>query len=125
MLATRLTNLGTETAFAVSQAAAEWAAKGNRVFPFHLGDINLPTPGNITEAMNKAIAEGKTGYCAAAGIMPLREALAADVSARRGLQYAPTQVVVQPGGKPVIGKFIQTVMNPGEGVLYQIGRAHV
>ena len=118
MLATRLTNLGTETAFAVSQAAAEWAAKGNRVFPFHLGDINLPTPGNITEAMNKAIAEGKTGYCAAAGIMPLREALAADVSARRGLQYAPTQVVVQPGGKPVIGKFIQTVMNPGEGVLY-------
>lgn len=117
-LATRLSNLGTETAFAVSLAAAEWAAKGNRVYPFHLGDINLPTPGNITEAMNKAIAEGKTGYCPAAGIMPLREALAADVSSRRGLQYSPSQVVVQPGGKPVIGKFIQTVMNPGEGVLY-------
>ena len=117
-LATRLSNLGTETAFAVSLAAAEWAAKGNRVYPFHLGDINLPTPGNITEAMNKAIAEGKTGYCPAAGIMPLREALAADVSSRRGLQYSPSQVVVQPGGKPVIGKFIQTVMNPGEDVLY-------
>jgi enolase len=43
-LATRLQNLGTETAFAVSLAAADWAAKGNRVFPFHLGDMNLPTP---------------------------------------------------------------------------------
>lgn len=117
-LAERLGNLGTETAFAVSLAAADWASKGNRVYPFHLGDINLATPANIAEAMNVAIAEGKTGYCAAAGIAPLREALAHDVGSRRGLTYSPGQVVVQPGGKPVIGKFIQTVMNPGEGVLY-------
>jgi aspartate/methionine/tyrosine aminotransferase len=117
-LAQRLSNLGTETAFAVSLAAADWASKGNRVFPFHLGDINLPTPANVVAAMDKAIAEGKTGYCAAAGIAPLREALAHDVASRRGLQYSPANVVVQPGGKPVIGKFIQSVMNPGESVLY-------
>jgi len=117
-LAERLSNLGTETAFSVSLAAAEWASKGNRVFPFHLGDINLPTPANIAVAMNIAIAEGKTGYCPAAGIMPLREALANDVGNRRGLKFAAANVVVQPGGKPVIGKFIQSVMNPGEGVLY-------
>lgn len=117
-LATRLSNLGTETAFAVSLAAAEWAARGNRVYPFHLGDINLPTPANVVAAMDQAIADGKTGYCAAAGIAPLREALAHDVGMRRGLGYSPSQVVVQPGGKPVIGKFVQTVMNPGEAVLY-------
>jgi aspartate/methionine/tyrosine aminotransferase len=117
-LAERLHNLGTETAFAVSLAAADWAAKGNRVFPFHLGDINLPTPANIAVAMNEAIAQGKTGYCPAAGIMPLREALAEDVGRRRGLDFSAANVVVQPGGKPVITKFIQTVMNPGESVLY-------
>jgi aspartate/methionine/tyrosine aminotransferase len=117
-LATRLENLGTETAFAVSMAAAEWAAKGNKVYPFHLGDLNLPTPSNVVRAMNAAIADGKTGYCAAAGIAPLREALADDVGARRGLTYAPANVVVQTGGKPVITKFIQTVMNPGDEVLY-------
>ena len=118
MLAERLNNLGTETAFAVSLAAAEWAAKGNKVYPFHLGDINLPTPANVVEAMNRAIADGKTGYCAAAGIGPLREALADDVSMRRGLSYSAGNVAVQPGGKPVIGKFLQVVMNPGDGVLY-------
>ena len=118
MLAERLNNLGTETAFAVSLAAAEWAAKGNKVFPFHLGDINLPTPVNVVEAMNRAIADGKTGYCAAAGIAPLREALADDVSKRRDLRYGPDNVAVQPGGKPVIGKFLQVVMNPGDGVLF-------
>jgi aspartate/methionine/tyrosine aminotransferase len=117
-LATRLSNLGTETAFAVSLAAADWAAKGNRVFPFHLGDMNLPTPANVVAAMDRAIVDGRTGYCAAAGIMPLREALAADVGSRRGLQFSPANVVVQPGGKPVIGKFIQTVMEPGDEVLY-------
>ena len=117
-LASRLQNLGTETAFAVSLAAADWAAKGNRVFPFHLGDMNLPTPANVVAAMDRAIADGKTGYCAAAGIAPLREALAADVGGRRGMSFEPGNVVVQPGGKPVIGKFVQTVMEPGAEVLY-------
>ena len=117
-LATRLDNLGTETAFAVSLAAAEWGSKGNRIFPFHLGDINLPTSQNIVDAMNKAIADGKTGYCPGAGIPQLREALAANVGADRGLKFDATNVVVQPGGKPVITKFIQTIMNPGDEVLY-------
>jgi aspartate/methionine/tyrosine aminotransferase len=99
-------------------AAAEWGAKGHTIYPFHLGDLNLPTPGNIVEAMDRAIADGKTGYCPAAGIAPLREALAEDTGARRGLRYEPSQVVVQPGGKPVITKFIQAVMNPGDEVLY-------
>ena len=117
-LAARLDNLGTETAFAVSQAAAEWGAQGNRIYPFHLGDINLPTPANIVEAMNAAISDGKTGYCPAAGIAPLREALAANIGADRGMELTAANIVVQPGGKPVITKFIQTLMNPGDGVLY-------
>ena len=117
-LATRLDKLGTETAFAVSQAAADWGAKGNRIYPFHLGDINLATPANIVDAMNAAIADGKTGYCPAAGIAPLREALAANIGGDRKMSLSGANIVVQPGGKPVITKFIQSVMNPGDGVLY-------
>ena len=117
-LASRLDNLGTETAFAVSLAAADWASKGNTIYPFHLGDMNLPTPPNVVAAMDRAIADGKTGYCAAAGIAPLREALAHDVGQRRGLRFEPANVVVQPGGKPVIGKFIQSIMEVGDEVLY-------
>jgi aspartate/methionine/tyrosine aminotransferase len=117
-LATRLENLGTETAFAVSTAASEWAAKGNRVYPFHLGDINLPTPTNIVDAMNRAIAEGKTGYCAAAGIPALRAALAENIGGDRRIALTPENIVVQTGGKPVITKFVQSVVNPGDGVLY-------
>jgi aspartate/methionine/tyrosine aminotransferase len=117
-LAHRLERLGTETAFSVAQAAAAWKAKGNLVYPFHLGDINIPTAPNIVEAMNRAIADGYTGYCPGPGIPQLREALADDIGSRRGIQYSPENVVVMTGGKPVITKFLQAVMNPGQEVLY-------
>lgn len=117
-LAERLKNLGTETAFAVSGAAAAWAAKGHKVYPFHLGDINLPTPSNIVEAANDAIHAGYTTYCPGAGIPELRAVLADDVGSKRGVTYSAEQVSIQPGGKPVIGKFLAAVMNPGDEVLY-------
>ncbi|MGA0078723.1 MAG: pyridoxal phosphate-dependent aminotransferase [Candidatus Nanopelagicales bacterium] len=117
-IAERIANLGTETAFAVSLAANAWASQGNKIYPFHLGDLNMPTAPHIVDALNKAIADGKTGYCPAAGIPQLREALAEDVSARRNLNFTPENVIVQPGGKPVITKFIQSLINPGDEVLY-------
>jgi len=117
-IANRIANLGTETAFAVSGEAAGFAAEGNRVYPFHLGDINLPTPSTVVDGAAKAIADGKTGYCPNAGIPPLREALAADVAASHNTDYTAENVVMQPGGKPTIGKFILTLMNPGDEVLY-------
>ncbi len=117
-LADRLTRLGTETAFAVAATAADWVSKGNEVFPFHLGDINLPTPENISAAMQRAVVEGKTGYCPNAGIAPLRVALAESLGRQRNVSFAPENIAVQPGGKPVIGKFLRSVMNPGDEVLY-------
>ena len=117
-LADRLERLGTETAFAVAATAADWLSKGNEVFPFHLGDLNLPTPANVSEAMRRAVAEGKTGYCPNAGIAPLRHALAESLGKQRNVSFLPENIAVQPGGKPVIGKFLRSVMNPGDEVLY-------
>ena len=116
--ADRIARLGTETAFAVSAEAAAFAAQGNTVYPFHLGDMNIPTPANVMDAAAKAMREGKTGYCPNAGIPRLRDALAADVSASRGVRYAAENVAIQPGGKPTIGKFFLTLLNPGDEVLY-------
>ena len=117
-IAERIERLGTETAFAVSTEAAAFAAKGNRVYPFHLGDMNILTPANVMEAAVKAMKDGKTGYCPNAGIPQLREILAADVSASHGIEYSLENVAIQPGGKPTIGKFIMALMNPGDEVLY-------
>jgi len=117
-VAERIGRLGTETAFAVSAEAGEWMRLGHTVYPFHLGDMDLPTPENIVDAAFRAIRDGKTGYCPNGGIPELREALAADVSASHDVAYAAENVAVQPGGKPVIEKFLLTLMDPGDEVLY-------
>ena len=116
--ADRITRLGTETAFAVSAEATVFAAQGNKVYPFHLGDLNLKTPDNVLTAGIKAMQDGKTNYCANAGVPQLREILADDVSATHKVQYSMENVAIQPGGKPTISKFFLTLMNPGDEVLY-------
>lgn len=116
--AERINRLGTETAFAVAARAQQFMASGGEVFPFHLGDMNLPTPEHIVQAAQKAIADGKTGYCPSAGIPELRHALAREINQSHGTHYEMENVAIQPGGKPVIAKFIQSVMNEGDEVLY-------
>ncbi len=116
--AKRMSLLGTETAFAVGAEAAELASKGVKVYPFHLGDLDFQTPEHIRKAAFRALEEGKTGYCPNAGIRPLREALARDVGCARGLSLNVENISVQPGGKPVIGKFVMAFMDPGDEVLY-------
>ncbi|NKB25862.1 MAG: aminotransferase class I/II-fold pyridoxal phosphate-dependent enzyme [Kiritimatiellae bacterium] len=117
-MAKRISQLGTETAFAVSDDAKTWAERGNTVYPFHLGDMNVRTPENIIEAAHKAMLDGKTGYCPAPGIPELREAIAENIGIARHVKYDMKHVSVQPGGKPIIGKFLMVLMNPGDGVLY-------
>lgn len=117
-LADRLSRLGTETAFAVSIETAAHGAKGRRVYPFHLGDMNIRTPDNIIEAAIKAMKDGKTGYCSNHGVMELREVLADDVNRTHRTHYTAGNVVIEPGGKPTISKFFLAMMNPGDEVLY-------
>lgn len=117
-IADRIALLGTETAFAVSAEAAEFAGRGNEVFSFHLGDLDLRTPSTVIDGALAALRDGKTGYAPNAGIPQLREVLAADVAASHGVDYSMENVVVQPGGKPTIGKFFLALLNPGDEALY-------
>ena len=117
-IAKRMDLLGSETAFAVSAEATNLASTGVKIYPFHLGDINLPTPPSIVSAANEAVKSGKTGYCPAPGIPELREALGKDVGRARGLSYGIENVSIQPGGKPSIGKYIAAMMERGDIVLY-------
>jgi len=110
-------DLGTETAYAIADEANELSKKA-KVYPMHIGDLNYPTSQIFVDSLNKAITNRKTGYCPAAGIPELRNALAEEVGKRRGVKYTIDNVSVQSGGKPVIGKFLQVCMNPGDEVLY-------
>lgn len=117
-LADRLSRLGTETAYAVAQEAGKIKASGKKVYPFHIGDLNFPTPTVVKEACKDAIDDGFTGYCAAAGIPSLRKAMADHYYEVFGLDYQAENVSVQSGGKPGIGKFLMCICNEGDEVLF-------
>jgi len=114
----RVDRLGGELVFEVAAEAAALSATGRAVYPFHMGELDFPTPANIVEACAKALRDGKTKYTPNGGLPELRDALAEDVGRARSTQYARENVAIQPAGKPVIGKFLLALMDPGDEVLY-------
>lgn len=117
-LANRMGRLGTETAYAVALEAGKIKQSGKKVYPFHIGDLNFRTPECVTDACKKALDAGYTGYCAAAGVPELRDAMAAHYKEVFGLDYTTDNVSVQSGGKPGIGKFLMCVCDEGDEVLF-------
>ena len=101
-IAQRMSRLGTETAFEVLARANALAAQGRDIINLGIGQPDFPTPENIVEAGRRALADGHHGYTPANGILPLREAVAADILKYRGVEVNPDQVVVVPGGKPTM-----------------------
>ncbi len=97
--AARMSRLGTESAFEVLARANALAAQGRDIINLGIGQPDFPTPANIVEAGRKALADGHHGYTPANGIAALREAVAADIAARRGVAVHPDRIVIVPGGK--------------------------
>jgi aspartate/methionine/tyrosine aminotransferase len=89
-LAAALERLGTESAFEVLARATALARSGRSVINLGIGQPDFPTPPNIVEAAVRALREGQHGYTPANGILPLREAVAEDMLARRGVAWRCT-----------------------------------
>ena len=116
--AERMGRLGTETAFEVLARARALEAQGRTVVHLEIGEPDFPTPEHIVEAGCKALRDGYTHYTAAPGIIELREAIAQDASMRRGLNFTPDEVVVTPGGKPIMFYSILALVDEGDEVIY-------
>jgi len=110
--------LGTETAFEVLARAKALEAEGRSIINLGIGQPDFPTPGHIVEAGRKALADGHHGYTPANGILPLREAVSADLHRRYGVEISPAQVLVVPGGKVTMFFAIMMFGEPGTEILY-------
>jgi aspartate aminotransferase len=117
-LADSLNRLGTETAFEVLARAADLAAKGRDIINLGIGQPDFKTPPHIVEAAIKALRDGHHGYTPANGILPLREAVAADVKKRHDVEVDPGHIVIMPGGKPTMFFTIMMFGTPGKEIMY-------
>ncbi len=110
--------IGEENAFAVLSRAQALAAKGADIISLGIGQPDFPTPPHIVEAAIKALRDGHHGYTAATGILPLREAVAADLHKRFSVSVSPERVMIVPGGKVTMFMAILMLGEPGVEILY-------
>jgi len=116
--AERMKSLGTETAFEVLAKARALEKQGKDIVHLEIGEPDFDTPRNIKDAATKALDEGYTHYVPSAGIPELRQAIADYISKTRNLKVTPEEVVVTPGGKPIMFYTVLALVNPGDEVLY-------
>jgi aspartate/methionine/tyrosine aminotransferase len=117
-LAERMSRLGTESAFDVLAQVNSLKAAGRDIVSFSIGEPDFDTPSNIREAAKQALDEGYTHYTPSAGMMELRETCAEEINRTRGTSYAPENIVVTPGAKPIMYYGILALVDPGDEVLY-------
>ena len=101
-LARRMARLGTETAFEVLVRARALEAKGKDIVHLEIGEPDFDTPRNVVDAGIDALNKGFTHYGPSAGLPALRQTIAEEISKTRGIKVTPEEVVVVPGGKPII-----------------------
>ncbi len=117
-LAAAVGRLGTESAFEVLARAEALRRQGRDVINLGIGQPDFPTPPHVVEAAIKALRDGHHGYTPANGILPLREAVAADLHARFGADVDPDSVVIVPGGKMTMFFAVLMFGEPGAEVVY-------
>jgi aspartate aminotransferase len=117
-LASGMSRLGTESAFEVLARAKALEAKGKRIINLGIGQPDFQTPGHIVEAACKALRDGHHGYTPANGIPQAREAVAANLHKRHGVEVDPAHVVIVPGGKVTMFFAILMFGEPGAEIIY-------
>src|SRR5271157_32212 len=117
-LARRMSRLGTETAFEVLNKARALERQGKSIIHLEIGEPDFDTPANVVEAGVDALRKGWTHYGPSAGLPELRETIADYVSRTRNVKVTSNEVVVVPGGKPIIFFTILAFIDEGDEVIY-------
>lgn len=105
------------TTLAVDSLAKQMKADGLDVVGFGTGEPDFNTPDNINMAGIRAICDGKTKYTPAAGIIPLRKAIAQRLKEDCGVDYDYTQIVVASGAKHSVYIALAAITNPGDEII--------
>ena len=117
-LADWMSRLGTEGAFVVLARAKELEAQGKEIIHMQIGEPDFETPTNIVEKAKWALDHGYHHYTPSQGTIELREVVADYLSKTRPpTKWDASEIMIAPGGKPVIVAAIMALLNPGDEVL--------
>jgi len=113
-----MSRLGTETSFEVLVRARALEARGHDIVHLEIGEPDFDTPPNIIDTAVDALHGGWTHYGPSAGLPQLRQAVADYVGRTRHVDVAPEEVVIVPGGKPIIFFTALALLEEGDEAIY-------
>ncbi|SVB16437.1 uncharacterized protein METZ01_LOCUS169291, partial [marine metagenome] len=113
-----MSRLGTETAFEVLAKAQKLEAQGKNIIHLEIGEPDFDTPENIVSAGQQALQDGFTSYNPSPGYGDLRDIVANEISKSRGIEASGENIVITPGGKPIMFFVIMALIERGDEVLY-------
>ena len=117
-LSSRQSRLGTETAFETLAKAKKLEAQGKNIVHLEIGEPDFDSPSYVIDAAKEALDQGFTHYGPSAGQPELRNAIAIHQGEFNGYSISPENVIVTPGGKPVMFFSILALIEEGDEVIY-------
>ncbi len=118
IFAKRMGRLGTESAFEVLSRAKALEAQGRSIIHLEIGQPDFFAPRHIQEGAAQAIRDGFTKYTDSQGIREVREGLAEYCRVYKHVNVGPEEIVVVPGGKPIIFYTMLALIDQGDEVIY-------
>jgi aspartate/methionine/tyrosine aminotransferase len=107
-----------EGALSVFARAKELESQGRSIIHLELGEPDFHAGPSVVESATKALAEGKDRYCAVAGVLALREEIAAYLQRTRNIDVLPANIVIAPGAKIALFLAMMALLEPGDEVFY-------
>ena len=114
----RILGIAESATLKVDAKAKALKAQGRPVISFAAGEPDFPTPPHVVEAALSAVKDpANHRYTPAAGLAPLKKAIAEKTLRDSGWAVEPGQVVVTNGGKQAVYQAFQALLNPGDEVI--------
>ena len=110
--------IGTESAFAIGPEIRAWEKQGYDITRVNVGEPGCNIPESSTLAAIKSFQNHETHYVDSKGYESLREAVAKYMTATRDVEYNQEDVIITPGGKPIISGTMFILVEPGDEVIY-------
>jgi aspartate aminotransferase len=117
-LASRMAVMTGEGALSVYARAKELEREGRSIIHLELGEPDFHPSASVNDALKRALDEGKDRYCAVAGVLALREAIATYLLKTRKLNVLAENIVIAPGCKIALFMAMMALIDPGDEVLY-------
>ena len=97
--------------------------QGQKIYNYTIGDFDssvFPIPAELEQEIIGAYKDLYTTYPAAEGNLDLREAVSEFIAARQGLHYAPNEILIAAGGRPLIYSLYRAIVDKGDKVIYPV-----